>query len=191
VYKPKLKLNIFEIREDLRSIKLQDCGNIYNYALRIDPKVKDYNLCTRPSTSDMDTADTDSAKTIAKISEQDHIFYLLHGIPKNDEGTGFLELMMGKNATMTATPDEIVTKLVKKEAAIKREDGLAPEALLFAKKGGEGGGGNGGKAGKGGRSPKRDKRDDKRDNKGDNDRKERISGSAFIASCEGISPRAV
>jgi len=28
--------------------------------------------------------------------------------------------MMGKNATMTATPDEIVTKLVEKEAAIKR-----------------------------------------------------------------------
>jgi hypothetical protein len=157
VYKPKLKLNIFEIREDLRSIKLQDCGNIDNYASRIEQTVKDYNLCTRPSTSDMDTADTDSAKTIAKLSEQEHIFYLLRGIPKNDEWTVFLELMMDKNATMTATPDEIVTKLVKNEAAIKRENGLAPEALLFAKKGGEGDGGNGGKAGKGGRSPKRDK----------------------------------
>jgi len=65
---------------------------------------------------------------------------------------------MDKNATMTATPDEIVTKLVETEAAIKRENGLAPEALLFAKKGGKGG-----KAGKGGKSPKRDKRDDKRD----------------------------
>jgi len=73
-------------------------------------------------------------------------------------------------ATMTATSDEIVTKLVEKEAAIKRENGLAPEALLFAKKGGKGGGGNGGKAGKGGRSPKRDKRDDKRDNKGDKEK---------------------
>jgi len=69
---------------------------------------------------------------------------------------------MHKNATITATPDEIVTKLVEKEAAIKRENGLAPEALLFAKKGGKGGG-NGSKAGKGGKSPTRDKRDSQDD----------------------------
>jgi len=67
---------------------------------------------------------------------------------------------MDKNATMTATPDEIVTKLVEKEAAINRENGLAPEALLFAKKGGRSG--RGGKVGK---SPKRDKRDNKDDRK--------------------------
>jgi len=43
-YKSKLKLNIFKIREDLWSIKLQDCGDVDNYASRIDRKVKDYNL---------------------------------------------------------------------------------------------------------------------------------------------------
>jgi hypothetical protein len=151
-YKSKLKLNIFEIREDLWSIKLQDCGDVDNYASQIDRKVKDYNLCAGPSTTDTDATDTDSAKTIAKMSEQEHSFYLLRGIPRNDKWKVFLELMMDKNTTMTATPDEIVTKLVEKEAAIKREKGLAPEALLFAKKGG----GNGGKAGKGSRSPRRD-----------------------------------
>jgi len=169
-YKSKLKLNIFEIREDLWSIKLEDCGDIDNYASRIDRKVRNYNLCagpTTPTTTDPD-ADTDSAKTFAKMSEQEYIFYLLRGIPRNDEWKVFLELMMDKNTTMTARPDEIVTKLVEKEAAIKRENGLAPEALLFAKKGGKGG--NGGKAGKGGRNPKRDKRDDKRDNKGDKEK---------------------
>jgi hypothetical protein len=83
--------------------------------------------------------------------------------------------MMNKNATMTATPDDIVTKLVQKEAAIKREEGFAPEALLFGKKGG----GNGGKAGKGGRSPRRDKRDDKRDSKRDNNRKEKDFRKCF------------
>jgi len=158
-YKSKLKLNIFEIREDLWSIKLQDCGDVDNYASRIDRKVKDYNLCAGPTTTDTD-ADA-NAKTIAKMSEQEHIFYLLRGIPRNDEWKVFLELMMDKNATMTATPDEIVTKLVEKEAAIKREKGLAPEALLFAKKGG----GNGGKAGKGGKSPRKDKRDSKDERK--------------------------
>jgi len=176
-YTSKLKLNILEIREDLWSIKLQDCGDVDNYASRIDRKVKDYNLCARPTTTDTD-ADTDSAKTIAKMSEQEHIFYLLRGIPRNDEWKVFLELMMDKNATMTTTPDEIVTKLVEKEDAIKREHGLAPEALLFAKKSGRGG--RGGEVGK---SPKRDKRDDrrgnKRYNKGDNDRKEKDFRKCF------------
>jgi hypothetical protein len=87
------------------------------------------------------------------MSEQEHIFYLLRGIPSNDEWKVSLEHMMEKNAAMTVTPNEIITMLIEKEAAIKREKGLAPEALLFAKKGGV----HGGKAGKGGNSPKRDK----------------------------------
>ena len=168
-YKSKLKLNIFEIREDLWSIKLQDCRDVDNYASRIDRKVKDYNLCSGPFTTDTDATDTDSAKTIAMMGEQEHIFYLLRGIPRNDEWKVFLQLTMDNNATMTPTHDEIVTKLVEKEAAMKREIVLAPEALFFAKKGGKGG--NGGKAGKRGRSPKRNKRDDKRDVK--DDRKEK------------------
>jgi len=165
-YKAKLKLNMFDIREDLWSIKLQDCGDVDNYASQIDWKVMDYNLCTGPTTADTDTADTNAnAKTIAKMSEHEHIYYLLRGVPWNDQWKGFLELMMDKNTRMTATPDEIVTKLVEKEAAINTENGLAPEAVFFAKKGGKRGGGNGGKASKGGRGPKRDKRDNKDDRK--------------------------
>jgi hypothetical protein len=73
-YKSKRKLNIIEIRENLWSIKLQGCGDVDNYASRLDRKVKDYNLCagpTTPSTAGTDAADTDtdSAKTIAKMSE--------------------------------------------------------------------------------------------------------------------------
>jgi len=55
---------------------------------------------------------------------------------------------------MTARPDEIVTKLVQMEAAIKRVNGLAPEALIFAKKGGKGG--------EGGKGPKKDKGENNR-----------------------------
>jgi hypothetical protein len=68
--------------EDLWSIMLQECGDVDNYASRIDHKVKDYNLCSGPSTAD---TDADTAKTIAKMSEHEHIFYLLRGIPRNDE----------------------------------------------------------------------------------------------------------
>jgi hypothetical protein len=110
--KSKLKFNIFEIREDLWSIKQQDCGDVDNYASRIDWKVNDYKNCAGPMTTDTDATDTDSAKTIAKMSEQEHIFYLLHGIGRNDKWKVFLELIMDKNAKMTVTPDEIVTKLV-------------------------------------------------------------------------------
>ena len=163
-YKSKLKLNIFEIRKDLWSIKLQDGEDVDNYARWTDRKDKDYNLCAGPSTTD---TDADTAKTIAKMSQQEHIFYLLRGIPRNDEWRVFLELMMNNNATMTAMPEKIVTKLVEKEAAIKRVNVLALEALLFAKTGDRGG-----RGGKVGRSPKRDKRDDKRDNKDDEKEKD-------------------
>jgi len=91
---------------------------------------------------------------------------------------------MDYNATMTTTPDEIVTKLVEKEAAIKRGNGFASEALLFAKEGGKsGGGGYGGKAGKGGKSPNRDQRDTKRDTK--NDRKEKGFRKCFHCQRRG------
>ena len=67
---------------------------------------------------------------------------------------------MPNNAMMTATPNEIITKLLEQEAAIKRQNELAPEALLFAKKGGKGGNdGNVGEVSTGSKSPKRDKRD--------------------------------
>jgi hypothetical protein len=163
--KSKLKLNVIQIREDHRCIKLLDCGDVDNYASRIDRKVKHYTLCTGPKTTNTDATDTDaSAKTSTKMSEQEHIFYLLRGVPRDDELKVFLVLMMDKNPTMTTTPNEIVTRLVEKEAAIKRENALSSEALLFAKEGGKGGG-NGGKAGKAGRSPKRDQRDNKEDRK--------------------------
>jgi hypothetical protein len=162
-YKPQLKLKFFEVGEDLWSIQLQDRRDVDNYASRIDRNIKDNNLCAGSSTTDTDD-DMDSAKTIAKMSEQQHIFYLLHVIPRNDEWRVILELMMDQNATMTTRPDEIVTKLVEMEAVMKSINGLAPAALHFAKKGGRGGG-NGGKAGRGGKSPRRNRRGNNDDKK--------------------------
>jgi hypothetical protein len=40
-YQSKLQLNMFEISEDCWSVKLQDCGNVDNYAYQIDQTVKD------------------------------------------------------------------------------------------------------------------------------------------------------
>jgi hypothetical protein len=170
-YKPKLKLNIFEIIGDMWSIKLQACGDADNYPSHIYQKIKDCNLCLgpiAPSTAGTDVAETDTnTKTIAKMSEKEHIIYHLHGIPRNNMWKLSLELMMDKNAMMTATHDEIVTKLVEKEAAIETQNGLAAVPLLFAM--------NGGKDGRGSavaESPKRDKRDNESDNKDDRTEKD-------------------
>jgi hypothetical protein len=90
--------------------------------------VKDYNLCSAPSTSS-----SDATRTLAKMTEEEHVFYLHRGIPRNDDWQFCLDMMMDKNTTGTLTPDEIVIKLVEKEATIKRENVLAHYALLFAK----------------------------------------------------------
>jgi hypothetical protein len=71
-YRSKLKLNLFDIREDLWSIKLQICGVVDNCALRIDWKVKDYHLCGGPLTTNT-APDMDTAKAIGKMSEHAHI----------------------------------------------------------------------------------------------------------------------
>jgi hypothetical protein len=69
------------------------------------------------------------------------------------------------------------------EAAIKIENGLAPEALLFELMGGIVDC-NGSKAGKAGRSPTKDKRDDKRDY--NEDRKEKDVRKGFY--CQRSRP---
>jgi len=145
-YIAKLKFNVFQIREELFGIRLEDCDDVDTYAVWIDHKVKDYNVCSEPSTSS-----TDTSRTLAKMTDEEHVFYLLRGIPRNDDWQFLLELMMDKNAMATLTPDEIVIKLVEKEATIKRENGLWQDALLFAKRNGKGQG-KGRKSWKGGES---------------------------------------
>jgi hypothetical protein len=158
-----LKLNLFDIREDLWSIKLQVCGVVDNCALRIDWKVKDYHLCGGPLTTNT-SPDMDTAKAIGKMTEHAPIIYPLCGIPMNDKCKIFIELFTKKNATMTATPNEIVPNLVETESGIIRENEHSLKAMRFAKKGGKAS-----EAGKCGKSPCRKKRD----NKGDNNRKEK------------------
>jgi len=164
-YTSKMKLKMFEMREDLQSIKLADCRDDDNNASRIDPEVKDCNHLDGPTTTDTDAANTNpNAMKIAKISEQQHIFYLLRGMRRTDQWKVFVEHLMDKNATMSTSPDAIIIKLVEKKAAIKRDNRLTPDAMVCVKQGSKGG-----RVCKVGRSPKRDKRD----NQGDNDRKEK------------------
>lgn len=91
---------------------LQNSGNVDNSTPLIDLKVKNYNLGPGPSSIDADAADTDTWQTIAKMSEQEDVFNIFCRSRKNDEWKAFMELMMGKNTTMTTIPNVIVTKLI-------------------------------------------------------------------------------
>ena len=180
-YKSKLQLNIFEIREDLWSIKLQDCGDIDNYASQIDRKVKDYNLCAGPSTTDNDATDTDSAKTIAKMSKQEPIFNLLRGIPRNNEWKVFLELMMDKNATMTPRPMRSSPSSLKRKLQSRERLGLLQKLCSLQRKVAE--------AAEAAKSAKVQRRTREIIREIIRETKRRISGSTFIASGEGTQPR--
>jgi len=68
------------------------------------------------------------------MSNEKHIFSLLCEIPRSNNWNVYLKVMMGTNATISATPDEIVTKLIELYAAFSWENGLAPAALLVEKK---------------------------------------------------------
>ena len=134
-----MKFNVFQIREELLGLRLEDCDEVDTYALQINQKVNDYNLHSEQSSSDV-------TKTLAKMTDEEHVFYLLRGIPRNDDWQFCLVLIMDMNTKATLTPDEIVIKLVEQEATIKRENRLGQEALLFAKgnaKGNAKGKGNG------------------------------------------------
>jgi hypothetical protein len=149
-YKARLKFNVFEIWEEILGIRHEDCDDVDTNALRINRKAKDYNLRSEPLTSS-----PDKTRTLAKMTDMEHVFHLRRGIQRNDDWQFFLQLMMDKNETATLTPDEIVIKLVEKEAMMKRENGLGQEALLFAKGNGKGnakGKGNGRKSWKGDQS---------------------------------------
>jgi len=158
VYKAKLKFNVFQIKEELLGIRNEDCDDVDTYALQIDQKVKDYNLCSEPLTSL-----SDMTRTLAKMTDEEYEIYLLRGMPRNDDWQFFLELMMDKNAMATLTPDEIVIKVVEKEATIQHENGLGQEALLLAKGNGKG---NAKKKGKRLKSWKGDESDEDQDRKG-------------------------
>ena len=131
-YRTKLQLNIFDIREGLLNLRLEDCETVDSYVSKIDEKVSAYNLCA-DSTGTTATGGDDS-DTIPKISKQEHVFYLLRGVPRNDDWKVFLEILRNR-PDIHAKPEEVVTKLAVQEAAIKREKGMSADSdvLLFTK----------------------------------------------------------
>ena len=126
MYNVKLKFDAFQIRKLLLGICIDKSDALETYPLRSNQKVKNFDLCSEASTSE--------AKRLAKMTDEQQVFYLLHGIPRNDDWRFFVELMMDKNATATLVPDEIVINLIEKESTIKHEKGQDRKPYCSPKK---------------------------------------------------------
>ena len=74
-YRTKRQLNMFDIREDLFNLRLEDCETVDSYVSKKDEKVSAYNLCA-DSTRTTATGGDDS-DTTPKMSKQKHVFYFL------------------------------------------------------------------------------------------------------------------
>lgn len=109
---------------------------VNNNPLRIDCTLNNDNVLFEliaTSTSSPDTALTGvnvNVQTITKMSEREHIIYLCPSDYMQEKCKVFLELIMRKITTMTATPNEIVTKLVEKKLQSGHRMGY-PQELYY------------------------------------------------------------
>jgi len=119
-YKSKVKLNVWALRDEMSAVKLRDCENVQEYASKIQGYVNDFNLC----------ADSDSSTGTMPKSE--HSYYLMQGVPKDDDWRFFTQLMYDKIDTLADKPEEIVTKMKAHEARLQKDDD-SEVAAMFSK----------------------------------------------------------
>ncbi|KAF8248377.1 hypothetical protein K440DRAFT_642692 [Wilcoxina mikolae CBS 423.85] len=117
-YKSKVKRSKFRIRRELLQVKLEDCGDVTTYTLRIDRLVQDWNLCV--DADEADAADDDKLavrkrKKATVMPDGEHIFNLLYGIPNNNDWKIFLEFMEDKDAEDTMWPRDVITKMLERQ----------------------------------------------------------------------------
>jgi len=117
-YKSKVKLNVWALRDEMSAVKLRDCENVQEYASKIQGYVNDFNLGAESSTGTM--------------PKSEHSYYLMQGIPKDDDWRFFTQLMYDKIDTLADKPEEIVTKMKAHEARLQKEDD-SDVAAMFSK----------------------------------------------------------
>ncbi|KAF8252023.1 hypothetical protein K440DRAFT_636205 [Wilcoxina mikolae CBS 423.85] len=115
-YTLKVKRSKFRIRRELLQVKLEDCGDVTTYSLRIDRLVQDWNICVdadeTSETAEDDKPAVRKRKKATVMPDGEHIFYLLYGIPNNDDWKIFLEFMEDKDGEDTMSPSDVITKML-------------------------------------------------------------------------------
>jgi len=106
-YKSKVKLNVWALHDEMSAVKLSNCENVQEYASKIQGYGNDFNLCAESSTGTM--------------PKTEHSYYVMQGIPKDDDWRFFTQLMWDKIDTLADKPEEIVTKIKAHEARHQQE----------------------------------------------------------------------
>jgi len=121
-YKSKVKLNVWALRDKMSAVRLSNCENVQEYASKIQSYVNDFNLC----------ADTDSSSSTGSgtMQKSEHTYYLMKGVPKDDDWRFLTQLMYDKIDTPADKPEEIVTKMKAHEARHQQEVNLERIELL-------------------------------------------------------------
>jgi len=120
-YKSKVKLNVWALRDEMSAVKLSICENVQEYASRIQEHVNDFNLCA------------DSSTGSGTMPTSKHSYYLMQGIPKDDDWRFFTQLMYDKIDTLADKPEEVIVKMKAQEARLQKDDDLEV-AAMYSKK---------------------------------------------------------
>jgi len=123
-YKSKVKLNVWALRDEMSAVRLSDCENVQEYASKIQSYVNDFNLC----------ADTDSSSSTGSgtMPKSEHTYYLMKGVPKDDDWRFFTQLMYDKIDTLADKPEEVIVKMKAHEARLQKDDD-SEAAAMFSK----------------------------------------------------------
>jgi len=119
-YKSKVKLNVWALRDEMSAVKLSNCENVQEYVSKIQGQVNDFNLCA------------DSSTGSGTMPKSEHSYYLMQGIPKDDDWRFFTQLMYDKIDTLADKPEEIVTNMIAHEARLQKADD-SEVAAMFSK----------------------------------------------------------
>jgi hypothetical protein len=116
-YVRELQKSQLWIRRDLYEVKLEDSGSVNAYAMRIQNLVDEYR--------DGATSATD------RISDREHVFFLLNGIPQSDEWDVELRLIDSLMDYLAEDPKAVIKRLRAREDSIKSSKGISAEVALY------------------------------------------------------------
>ena len=104
----------------MSAVKLTDCENVQECASRIQGYVNDFNLC----------ADSDSSTGSGTMPKSEHSYYLMMGIPKDEDWQLCTQLMYDRIDTLADQPEEVIMKIKAHEARQQQDINLECFELL-------------------------------------------------------------
>jgi hypothetical protein len=119
-YKSKAKLNVWALQDEMSAVRLSDCENVQEYTSKIQSYVNDFNLC----------ADSDSSTGSDTMLKSEHTYYLMKGIPKDDDWRFFTQLMYDKIDTLANKPDEVIVNMKSHNARLQKDDDSEGAAMF-------------------------------------------------------------